>query len=211
MITVFRKPFQCRICCWKPYRASPILSLVYHSAKGLEFPYVFLPGFEEGLFPGLQTVMEGPEAIEEERRLAYVAITRAKDELYILHASSRLLYGRTSANPPSRFLEEIPNDLIEREMRPRTAQIYNVPQHGFEKSRYAATNVGARPAAIQQKSTPKAPTVVFSPGDRVKHLLLGEGLIISVTKMGADYLYEIAFDTKGTKKLMSTYAKLTKI
>lgn len=192
--------------------ADAVVMMTIHSAKGLEFPYVFLPGFEEGLFPGLQTVMEGPEAIEEERRLAYVAITRAKHELYILHAASRLLYGRTSANPPSRFLQEIPNELIEREARPRTAQVYNVPQYGFEKNKYGAARESTRPVSVaQQRTTPKAPSAILSPGDRVKHLLFGEGLIISVTKMGADYLYEIAFDTKGTKRLMSTYAKLTKI
>ncbi|MBE6690931.1 MAG: ATP-dependent DNA helicase PcrA, partial [Ruminococcaceae bacterium] len=84
--------------------ADAVVLMTIHSAKGLEFPKVFLPGFEEGIFPGLQTVMAGPEEIEEERRLAYVAITRAKDELYISHAKSRMLYGRTGANPASRFL-----------------------------------------------------------------------------------------------------------
>ncbi len=190
--------------------ADAVVMMTIHSAKGLEFPRVFLPGFEEGLFPSSQTIMEGPEALEEERRLAYVAITRAKDELYILHAASRLLYGRTGANPPSRFLDEIPANLIEREKRAVPTQRFGVAQYNFEKSKYAAAKEHVNVGGIEKK-VPKTTPCVLSPGDRVRHMLFGEGLIISVQKMGADYLYEIAFDTKGTKRLMSTYAKLTKI
>ena len=193
--------------------ADAVVLMTIHSAKGLEFPRVFLPGFEEGIFPGLQTVMAGPEEIEEERRLAYVAITRAKDELYILHAKSRMLYGHTSANPASRFLAEIPERLLE---MPKTAdmgmrQVGGMSQHRWGeqvRSAAAAPITVGRTAAAQR---PAAPTERLEAGDRVRHMLFGEGTILTVTKMGADTLYEIAFDTKGTKKLMATYAKLKKV
>ncbi len=190
--------------------ADAVVLMTIHSAKGLEFPRVFLPGFEEGIFPGMATIMAGPAEIEEERRLAYVAITRAKDELCISHAHSRLLYGRTSANPASRFLAEIPEQLLERPRVQRPsygATIGSPSRYGSMQS--AATeriSVAARPGIA-----PGRGLQTFAPGDRVKHALFGEGLILSVTKMGADLLYEIAFDTKGTKKLMATYAKLQKI
>ncbi len=93
--------------------ADAVVMMTVHSSKGLEFPVVIIPGMEDGIFPGMQTIMEGPSALEEERRLAYVAITRAKKELYILTAESRLLYGRTSYNPPSRFLKEIPEKYLD--------------------------------------------------------------------------------------------------
>ena len=195
--------------------ADAVVLMTIHSAKGLEFPQVFLPGFEEGIFPGMQTVLGGPEEIEEERRLAYVAITRAKDELYILHTKSRMLYGRTGANPPSRFLAEIPEELLE---LPKPAP--GVPAYAQNAARQPQSQGswgGYRTAAADRitvgptrtNTTPAA--TILSVGDRVRHALFGEGDILSVQKMGSDYLYEIAFDTKGTKKLMATYAKLKKI
>ena len=191
--------------------ADAVVLMTIHSAKGLEFPRVFLPGVEEGIFPGLQTVMAGPEEIEEERRLAYVAITRAKDRLYILHAKSRLLYGHTSCNPASRFLAEIPERLldIQRDTTPSTPVMGG---RGYTQTR-PANQFTARDRITVGRPTPQpsAQREVLATGDRVQHMLLGEGTILSVTKMGADMLYEIAFDTKGTKKLMATYAKLKKL
>ncbi len=192
--------------------ADAVVLMTIHSAKGLEFPQVFLPGFEEGIFPGLQTVMAGPDEIEEERRLAYVAITRAKNELYILHAKSRMLYGRTTANPPSRFLAEIPEHLLD---LPKAAS--STPAAGYTgRVASGSAHSGSQHVATDRITvgrTPPRPTSVatFKTGDRVKHMLFGEGEILSVQKMGTDSLYEIAFDTKGTKKLMATYAKLQKI
>ena len=92
--------------------ADAAVLMTIHSAKGLEFPVVFLPGMEDGIFPGMQSIMEGGEEIEEERRLAYVAITRAKDALFLIHTKCRMLYGKTSFNPVSRFVTEIPQHLI---------------------------------------------------------------------------------------------------
>lgn len=190
--------------------ADAVVLMTIHSAKGLEFPQVFLPGFEDGIFPGLQTVMAGPEEIEEERRLAYVAITRAKEELYLLHAQNRMLYGRTSYNPASRFLAEIPENLLERPSAPaRPAGVYGAskitPQR-FGQSAAVERSSVARPAAaapVKRES--------FAAGDRVKHATFGEGSVLSVQKIAADTLYEIAFDRVGTKKLMQTYAKLQKL
>ena len=192
--------------------ADAVVLMTIHSAKGLEFPRVFLPGFEEGIFPGLQTVMAGPEEIEEERRLAYVAITRAKDELYILHAKSRMLYGHTTCNPASRFLSEIPERLLElpREEIPRVRSFGSVTG-GYPMTSARQVAAKDRISVGRPMARPAVATEQFSPGDRVRHMTFGDGLILSVTKMGADMLYEIAFDTKGTKKLMATYAKLQKI
>lgn len=191
--------------------ADAVVLMTIHSAKGLEFPRVFLPGFEEGIFPGLQTVMAGPEEIEEERRLAYVAITRAKDELYIIYTKSRMLYGHTTCNPASRFLAEIPERLLEMP-KPEPNTMHTVgnrsAQYWSNQTRSAAT----APISVGRTAPkPAAPTQKLEAGDRVKHMLFGEGTVLTVTKMGADTLYEVAFDTKGTKKLMATYAKLTKI
>jgi DNA helicase-2/ATP-dependent DNA helicase PcrA len=188
-----------------------VVLMTIHSAKGLEFPRVFLPGFEEGIFPGLQTVMAGPEEIEEERRLAYVAITRAKDQLYILHAKSRMLYGHTSCNPASRFLAEIPERLLDnpREQTPHTpvmgARGYAQADHARQVAARDRITVG-RP-----KPQPASNREMFAPGDRVQHAQFGNGVILSVTKMAADSLYEIAFDTVGTKRMMATYVKLKKL
>ena len=195
--------------------ADAAVLMTIHSAKGLEFPWVFLPGFEEGIFPGMQTVMEGPAEIEEERRLAYVAITRAKNELYILHAKSRMLYGQTKSNPASRFLGEIPEALLEMPKVEVSMPVggFGASAGGYRPSAAGSRNVGqnvgssiGRPAA---KTT--GPVEQLCAGDRVRHMLFGEGTVLTVTKMGADVLYEIAFDTKGTKKLMATYAKIKKI
>ena len=192
--------------------ADAVVLMTIHSAKGLEFPHVFLPGFEDGIFPGMQTVMAGPEEIEEERRLAYVAITRAKEELCILHAQNRMLYGRTSYNPASRFLQEIPEELLE---RPVAAQQRAQGMYGATKSTPARFGVAAATERSSVGRTPSAQPAqkreIFSAGDRVKHATFGEGTVLSVQKIAADTLYEIAFDRVGTKKLMHTYAKLQKI
>ena len=217
--------------------ADAVVMMTVHSAKGLEFPVVFLPGMEEGLFPGMQTITEGPTEMEEERRLAYVAITRAKKELYILHTRNRLLYGQTMYNPVSRFVSEIPEALIEKLDEGQANNIrvgqsryseYTYGQHGAygnnfnapvqQKRTYyseSATRTQQTPS-FGKPITPSRPAAgaareVFAPGDRVKHMNFGEGEILSVKSMGADTLYEIMFDTVGTKKLMATYAKLKKL
>ena len=189
--------------------ADAVVLMTVHSAKGLEFPYVFLPGMEDGIFPGMQSIMASDAEVEEERRLAYVAITRAKNELFITHATQRMLYGRTQYNPPSRFLKEIPEELVQAERSPYESQ--SRPAYSF------SAHSPSRPAAdtLTINTTIRKPTPAskeaFNPGDRVSHATFGEGDVISVKRMGADWLYEVVFDKVGTKKLMGSYAKLKKI
>ena len=191
--------------------ADAVVLMTIHSAKGLEFPVVFLPGMEEGIFPGMQATMNESE-IEEERRLAYVAITRAKELLYITTTKSRIQYGRTQYNPPSRFIEEIPkkltvSDTARAAERRRTEAMY-APKVYIKKGETVSNDITVnKPLASQ---APKAPKEAFAPGDRVKHITFGEGEVLSAKNMGADVLYEVAFDRVGTKKLMGTYAKLTR-
>ena len=186
--------------------ADAVVLMTVHSAKGLEFPYVFLPGMEDGIFPGMQSIMATDAEVEEERRLAYVAITRAKRELYIIYSAQRMLYGRTQANPPSRFLKEIPEELLERERSPyeREARSYS-GYSGYSTNRPATDTLSINTIARRPMA---ARTEVFNPGDRVLHATFGEGDVISVKRMGADWLYEIVFDRVGTKKLMASFAKL---
>ncbi len=199
-------------------KADAVVLMTIHSAKGLEFPVVILPGMEDGLFPGMQTISAGPDDMEEERRLAYVAITRAKEKLFILHASNRLLYGRTTCNPISRFVEEIPESLVKQEDRtgasmggfnfatPATrTYISDRPQKPKAPVYTDRTTVGRQPAA------PSPASVAFSSGDRVRHVTFGDGEVLSVKPMGRDMLIEVMFDRVGTKKLMATYAKLKKL
>ena len=193
--------------------ADAVVLMTIHSSKGLEFPIVFLPGMEEGIFPGVQSTMN-EEELEEERRLAYVAITRAKKELYITTARSRLQYGRTQYNPPSRFIEEIParltvSDSARAEER-RRAQAQQSRTVYVKKTPSIADDITVgRP--IVKKPAPTGFGESFMPGDRVSHMVFGAGEILSVKPMGADVLYEVMFDKVGTKKLMGTYAKLKKL
>ena len=203
--------------------ADAAVMMTIHSAKGLEFPVVFLPGVEEGLFPGTQTLMAGPEELEEERRLAYVAITRAKDRLYLIRAKNRMLYGRTSCNSVSRFVEEIPQELIVEDSPMLSYGGYSgYSSYGNydrkPKTYYHADDdapSSARPTPNDSFTIMKKPAptkrATLSEGDRVFHLTFGEGEILSVRPMGADVLYEVAFDRVGTKKLMGTYARLKKL
>ncbi len=203
--------------------AEAVVLMTVHSAKGLEFPVAIIPGLEEGIFPGLQA-MNDPAELEEERRLAYVAITRAKKELFIFRSGRRLLYGRTQYNPVSRFVQDIPAELVDEKVKkPEKASEYSWGNYSSGHKTYIGGGSSAnmrpvqkygapaqRPAA--QKTVPaKKPSVVFAPGDRVKHLAFGEGQVLSAKQMGSDIMYEVMFDTVGTKKLMATYAKLTKI
>ncbi len=178
--------------------------MTIHSAKGLEFPIVFIPGLEEGIFPGMQTLSYESE-IEEERRLAYVAITRAKEKLYCIHTRERLMYGRTQYNPVSRFIKELPERCIETEGESESIQ--RVTSQPRRRSQTISKEFFSRPAV---KTQPETKFERFSTGDRVAHLAFGEGTVLSAKEMGTDIMYEIAFDNFGTKRLMATFAKLKK-
>lgn len=183
--------------------------MTLHSAKGLEFPVVFITGMEEGLFPSIACMMN-PEEIGEERRLAYVGITRAKEKLYLTKTKSRMLFGSTSFNKESRFVTEIPDKLLEKTGESRMFQGGAVSSN--------TVGIGTRPASAYSPSKPafyQKPAVksgvTYSVGDTVLHKIFGKGMIVSAEKMGNDTLLEIAFDKAGTKKLMANFCKMEKI
>ncbi len=201
-----------------------VVMMTLHSSKGLEFPHVFLVGMEEGIFPGNQSIYAGEAELEEERRLAYVGITRAKKTLTLSHATTRLLFGQTNRNRPSRFMGEIPSSLTKAEGSVRRASSDGwgtASQSGrssFGRASMPAKGVGGgsasrpgfqRPAAAPASSA-KA-SVSYRVGDRVGHKAFGEGLVLEAANMGNDTLLTIAFDKVGTKKLMANFAKLQKI
>ena len=218
--------------------ADCVVLMTVHSAKGLEFPYVFLAAAEENIFPS-SMVKDDEEQLEEERRLCYVAITRAKKRFYITLAQKRTLYGRTNPAFPSRFIDEIPKKLCESNLTDydsfaSASDIY--PGHGRGYSDYlphygsAVGAYGTMPLADRQdyfasrgksfapgmKASPypqKKPLVtqVLSVGDRVSHPIMGTGVVASVKPIASDYCYEIDFETKGRKKIMASYAKLKKL
>lgn len=206
-------------------QSESVIMMTIHSAKGLEFPTVFIAGMEEGIFPGIQTIMNEPENMEEERRLAYVAITRAKRKLYISRAAERMLYGQTSRNRISRFAEEIPAKLVEekgdRIMAPRATSI-GTPSYsgransGFTRPSSSAGRFNAPVSRTAGSSATKHTAPVksaqsYAVGDAVEHKAYGAGVIVSAKPMGNDTMLEVAFDKVGTKKLMANYAKLKKI
>ena len=198
--------------------------MTMHSAKGLEFPHVFLVGFEDGLFPGMRAIGDREE-MEEERRLCYVAITRAKQTLTISHAKQRMLYGRTNAALKSRFLREIPEDCVVNKgcgrVRPETG---GYGGYGSYSTSYGAFDGGYRRPTAQEQAAKermkrseqsvftsqpqKASYLELNKGDMVLHAAFGRGMVLSVMKMGGDALLEIAFDDIGTKKLMAKTASV---
>lgn len=190
--------------------ADSVVMMTMHSAKGLEFPVVFLPGLEEGVFPGLQSIYN-PDEIEEERRLAYVAVTRAKEKLYLMNAESRMIFGSTSHNKPSRFLEEIPAELLEH----TRSREWKKPQPGTSlptsslEARAASINSARNFGAAAFAAGPAEDT--YSTGDLVEHKTFGTGRVITASPMGNDTLLEIEFDRVGTKKLMANFARLRKL
>jgi len=195
--------------------ADAAVMMTMHSAKGLEFPHVYLVGMEEGIFPG-HRVLGDPEEMEEERRLCYVALTRAKSKLHLISANQRLLFGRTTANQTSRFLEEIPGEYIEKEGVHRPA--YRNDDWDIRFDDEAQGGYGAGPntqrsqAPARDKkswSHPMSPTggtgqalPAFQKGDQVTHKAFGRGMITNIQPVGNDALIEIAFDGTGTKRLM---------
>ena len=200
--------------------ADAVVLMTMHAAKGLEFPVVFLPGFEEGIFPAMQTMFM-PEEVEEDRRLCYVALTRAKKELYICRAQSRMLYGSTTRNRPSRFLQDIPQQLTETHdstrgyshggysyRREESAASVALPQR--EHSYRAPVSIGGGGITASGTAT-KASTEQWAVGDAVAHKAFGNGTILSVQPMGNDTLLTIEFDKAGVKKVMATFAKLIRL
>ena len=188
-----------------------VVMMTMHSAKGLEFPHVFLVGFEDGLFPGMRAIGDAEE-MEEERRLCYVAITRAKKTLTICHARQRMLYGRTTAAMSSRFLKEIPESCIVKKggFRRVTEPSQSYGGYGSGYSQYSNPVRKAapvkRPESAMVAAAKASSYLELNQGDMVMHAAFGRGMVLSVMKMGGDALLEIAFDDIGTKKLMAKTA-----
>ena len=177
--------------------------MTMHAAKGLEFPVVYLVAAEDGIFPSLMSKSE-PTEMEEERRLAYVAITRAKKRFVATHSRYRMLYGKTSANKLSEFIREIPEELTEK--RGEQSVIRNPVAKPEKRSFLKEQSEKLHTAAASPRSFES-----FSAGDRVKHNIFGEGTISEVLPMGNDAMITIDFDKRGVKKLMRNNAKLTKL
>lgn len=180
--------------------------MTMHSAKGLEFPIVFICGFDDGIFPSMMSMMN-QEELEEERRICYVAITRAQEILHITCAKSRMLYGKTSGYKPSRFLDEIPFELLDvTDNTPRVDESWMPKTSTFNPYEIPKSSLTSYSAP-----TPKpAKSETFKAGDSVMHKKFGRGIIISASPVGNDVHYEIAFESVGTKNLLGLYAKLEK-
>ena len=196
--------------------ADSVVLMTMHAAKGLEFDNVFIVGVEEGLFPGVRSIGE-PEEMEEERRLCYVGITRARKKLTLTCARQRMIFGRSSSNNPSRFIDEIPEEYIERCEAPRNDGFAPAPtagrswgwnDGGREKTPWMPAG-STKPAGASKAEHPlsakqhekKQPAASFQSGDRVAHTAFGEGTIEKMSPMGGDYLIEIRFNS-GVKRLM---------
>ena len=193
--------------------ADAVVMMTMHSAKGLEFNHLCLVGFEEGLFPSARSTMTA-EDTEEERRLCYVAITRAKKTLAISYARQRMLYGHTTMARPSQFLSELPAECLDERLRPkpREPEMTYVPQRPSMYGDFD-TYIPQRPTPQKKRtyssvidSGKKTTAVSFRKGDMVQHRAFGRGMVLSVLPMGNDALLEIAFDEIGTKKLMANTA-----
>ena len=196
-----------------------VVLMTLHSAKGLEFPVVFICGMEYGLFPSLMSEME-EGGIEEERRLCYVGITRAKEQLFLTWAKCRTMYGKTEARMISKFVSEISAEHLDIEETVKKPQYsssdYSLANHS--KSTYGiSTGKMSVDSIMNTYNLTKASDNIssagfdFKKGDRVKHKKFGEGMILSVTDKGDDLSLEISFDNVGTRTLMASFAKLTKI
>ena len=189
--------------------------MTLHAAKGLEFPVVFMIGMEDGIFPLSRAMMDEDE-LEEERRLAYVGITRAEKKLYLTNAYSRMLYGRRQNNPASRFVEEIDQSLIKNE-NTLDGQAANGPSTPFDRRtqgamtpRYKKNPIGTR-ATVKKASGTGADKNSWSIGDKVKHRKWGTGTVVKVTGAGEDAELDIAFKSEGIKRLLAAFAPIQKV
>jgi DNA helicase-2/ATP-dependent DNA helicase PcrA len=215
--------------------ASSVTLMTLHIAKGLEFPIVFIVGMEDGIFPHFRS-MTDQAALEEERRLAYVGITRARERLYLTHAWSRTLYGQTQYNPPSRFIGELPEHLLDRresegDRRSRAGRGHGGQAYGTQGSGgglgrgratggYTVIGLPGREGevAVERGWSPPKPAGVpkreapsIQPGDTVMHERFGEGVVIAVSGFGDDAEARVAFSDVGEKNLLLAYAPLTKV
>ena len=183
-----------------------VMLMTVHSAKGLEFQNVFLVGMEQGVFPGNRS-LDSREDLEEERRLAYVALTRAKKKLTLTTAASRMLFGMTMRNLPSQFLTEIDRQLIEQEASQRQSR-RGISADKLESVQSISLQ---RQMASAKPQKYKAEPKEFHVGERVRHATFGDGTVLAITKMANDAMLEVGFDQVGTKRLMASHPKIKKL
>jgi ATP-dependent DNA helicase UvrD/PcrA len=207
---------------------STVTLMTLHIAKGLEFPVVFIVGMEDGVFPHFRSMTDQAE-LEEERRLAYVGITRAQERLYLTHAWSRTLFGQTSYNPPSRFLGEIPEQLLEVQESETRIQQRSRPRYGRQPERrngggnggYSVVGLPGKTGEVTVERGWKPPSAMAPPpkreppafveGDTVMHERWGEGVVVQVSGSGDDAEATIRFGEVGEKRVLLAYAPLTKV
>ena len=189
-------------------RDNRVLLMTLHSAKGLEFPNVYLAGMEDGIFPGYMTIVgDDPQDMEEERRLCYVGITRAKKKLYLSAAKRRMMQGRTQFNKVSRFIDEIPEQLLQldsgvnfKEKRPDKALFSSNRSNRFRK-----------PYQAKSFTSTKMDTLPYDVGDMVKHIKFGKGKVLEIVSGGRDYEVTVDFEKAGVKKMFASFAKQKKV
>lgn len=192
--------------------ADCVLLMSMHAAKGLEFPIVFVAGMEENIFPSQRSCFTQTE-LEEERRIAYVAITRAKEKLYLTRSDSRMLFGKPNYNKPSRFLGELPKENYVTETEKGADRVFTRGD-GKMPSGYRGTTLQqqiSRGSVVSNASMDNEPMEKFTVGERVFHRIFGEGMVLKATVMSNDTMLEVAFDKVGTKKLMAKFAKIKHI
>lgn len=188
-----------------------VVLMTIHSAKGLEFPVVFLAGMEEGIFPGMRS-MESQDDIEEERRLCYVAITRAKKVLHVTKAMQRTVHGKTTPERPSRFFDEIPHQFLENKSNVLERLSEMALNNGFDGfAPFAPRKMNTTQKPKKTNSFSAAQFLSFSAGDTVEHRTFGRGTIIKATPVGNDCILEIDFEEAGFKRLMAAFAKVKKV
>lgn len=196
-----------------------VVLMTLHSAKGLEFPNVYLAGMEDGLFPSYMTITaDDPEEVEEERRLCYVGITRAEKELTLTCARRRMIRGETQYNKMSRFLKEIPMELLstgavftkDKEEPEVKVSAYMQAKQAFKAKPFGGSAPYSQSPA-KSFGKPSGKGLDYKTGDRVRHIKFGEGTVTAIIEGGRDYEVTVAFDTAGTKKMFAAFAKLEKI
>lgn len=190
-----------------------VMMMTLHSAKGLEFPVVFLVGMEDGMFPSYMSISsEDPLDLEEERRLCYVGITRAMRELTMTAARQRMVRGETHYNKVSRFVTDIPDELLALEEKKNMADIKKEYREKKQTAyQQARENFRAKVFTPQQFEVKKADGLDYTTGDRVRHIKFGEGTVQNIVEGGRDYEVTVEFDRVGVKKMFASFAKLKKI